>query len=215
MMMTTITKILLGSLLAALFIGCKPATKAGVRSNTTLSTSGLRTDQNGQVTFQTNCAPSIGSIYSYNMNAHTFETQVKAFLSATTNPNDIGTVSSLPANSTGVQMSGLIFLDKSGQVDVSQSKISVQVYDSFVSQGLGVIKVEIAGASSGSFNLQTGIGSVVFKDQHGEIKFDGRLGADTFDGDVTFKNYKTVVSGANPSSGTLGQFNIKICGFIQ
>lgn len=214
----SITKALLTSVIAILFVGCSPATKSGVRSNTTLNTSGLYSGQNGQYINQNNCGSSpqaIGSIYSYNVSAQTFENQVKAFLSATTNPNDVGTVSSIPANSTGVQMTGLILLDKSGQVDVSQSKISIQVYDSYVAQGLEVIKVEINGASSGSFNLQTGVGSITFKDQHGEIKFDGRMNGQTFDGDVTFRNYKTVISGASPSAGTLGQFNIAVCGFIQ
>ena len=94
-----------------------------------------------------------------------FEQRVKGFLSATTSPDDVGTISSSPNDySTGVRFQGVIKVDASGRVVLNQSKVSIKVYDSYVaSQSLNPIAVTINTASSGQFNLQTGQGEVVFK----------------------------------------------------
>mgnify|MGYP000865934893 CR=1 FL=1 len=200
-------------------MGCKPAAKDGARAYTTTQ----RTDVvagNGSV-FQNTCPSgqsAIGTIYdSSNTNAVSFEQRVKDFLSATTSPDDVGTISSSPNDySTGVRFQGVIKVDASGRVVLNQSKISVKVYDSYVaSQSLNPIAVTINTASSGQFNLQTGQGEVVFKDAHGEIRFTGKVDSQYFSGVVSYTNYTTVVTSASPSSGQLGQFAIATCGAIQ
>lgn len=202
-----------------ILVGCKPASKDGARAYTSTQ----RTDVvngTGSV-FPTSCSSgqsAIGTIFdsSYS-NTISFEERVKNFLSATTAPSDVGTISSAASDySTGVRFQGMIKLDSSGRVVLGSSKISIKVYDSYVaSQGLNPIAVTINTASAGQFNLSTGVGYVTFKDAYGEIRFDGKIDAQYFSGTVSYTNSTTVVENASPSAGSLGQFAIATCGAVQ
>ncbi len=156
----------------------------------------------------------------------TFESRVKAFLSASTAPSEIGQISGLPTDRTGVRFQGVIKLGSNGAVVAAQSKMLIKVYDSFVlnseldpnGQKYEPIALEFLPTGgtqiSGQFNLQTGDGFVSYRDSFGEVRFEGRLDAQNFSGLVKFQNSKNV-SGGGALSGTLGQFYVARCAIIQ
>ena len=156
----------------------------------------------------------------------TFEDRVKGLLSAVTAANEIGQISGLPSDQTGVRFQGIIKIDAAGSVLAAQSKMLIKVYDSFVvnsqldpnGQKYEPIAIEITPTSGtqiqGKFNMQTGEGYASFRDSFGEIRFEGKLDAQTFSGVVHFQNTKNV-NGGSAASGTLGQFYVARCGIIQ
>jgi len=229
-------KVILLSLITFIFASCNPGKSDSGRSAVTRAA-----DQNtlnlgyNQTQIATTCQPgqsTYGTIYeqSYTVPSlqtvqynSTFESRVKGLLSVTINPEEVGAISSLDNDSTGVRFQGTIKLDQSGQVVSSQSKLFIKVYDSFVGQTgsngqiLEPIPVSFNGSSiSGSINLQTGRGTIYFRDQYGEVRFDGQYDqSGLFKGTVSYTNSVSVVQGQSPSAGFLGQFYIARCAFIQ
>lgn len=202
---------------------CKPAAKGtGVRVYTGNQRDNV-TNTGGTPTTPSNCPSgqsAVGTIYGSASNAANFEQQVKLFLSANMSPDEIGTISSGPTDSTGVRFSGAIKLDSNGSVNLSQSHIKITVYDSYFLSGEAAepIPVRIDRAHSGQFNLQNGQGSVIFKDSYGEIRLEGRIEGQFFRGTVSYANTVHVVNGSAPASGILGDFYIAgtvPCGMIQ
>jgi hypothetical protein len=203
----------------ALFVmaGCNPkknAVKANVAtiSGVTVGTQCTNTNQNSNV----------GTIYGQAMSLN-FEQQVKALLSATTNPSDIGSISPNQSDSTGVRFSGRVKLDAAGNVVATQSKVTITIYDSYILMDNTIQPVILdldpsaAGKNiqiSGQFNTSSGDGFISIRDQYGEIRFQGRIDAERFSGTVTFANTQNV-TGGQPASGTLGQFWIQRCSFLQ
>lgn len=220
-MKATNIKIMILGLGLLTLVGCKPPSKSGVRSYTATTRSDVVA---GNGVIQNNCQAgqsSLGAIYDStgysNGSTQSFEERVKLFLSATVVSSEIGTISNGYNDSTGVRFQGAIKLDSTGRVVLNQSKIAIKVYDSFVAQDSSIspIPVNINAASSGQFNLQTGVGYVVFKDQYGEIRLEGKIDSQYFSGNVSYTNLQTVNEGASAAAGYLGQFYIASCGMIQ
>lgn len=171
-----------------------------------------------------NGASNIGAIYDNGqiLSSGTFEDRVRALLSATMLPQDVGSISSMPTDSTGVRFSGKMKLDTNGNVVAAQSIIRVDVYDSIWLQNRmsnpneQAIQIEFdpaAGATiTGQFNMQSGQGYINLHDQYGDVRFTGTLDAQYFSGTVTFQNTVSVVG--SPAQGTLGQFYILRCGIV-
>ncbi len=155
-----------------------------------------------------------------------FESRVKALLSATTKADEVGQISGLATDQTGVRFQGIVKLDANGVVIGASSKMLMKVYDSFVLNSqldpngtkYEPITIEFLPTSGsqiqGQFNLQTGEGAVSFRDSYGEVRFEGRMDAQTFSGVVKFQNTRNINSGS-AASGTLGQFYVARCGLIQ
>ncbi|MFN3454003.1 MAG: hypothetical protein ACK41T_03520 [Pseudobdellovibrio sp.] len=172
----------------------------------------------GQVT-NTTCTNTsnlgYGAVYDQTSTAYNFENRVKAFLSATVNPSEVGYVSSLPNDTTGVRFEGSIKMSSSGVVDLAQTQMAIKIYDSYASTGQhDPVVISFSKATSGEFDLQTGKGSLVFKDQYGDVRFEGVLNSDYFSGTVNFSNY-THITGATAASGVLGQFYVARCGIFK
>lgn len=205
-------------LMAYLVVGCSP----NKTTRSTYESGSVRSDVVGQnqqswPTCGNQSSSSVGTIYDSNGDID-FENRVKLFLSAAVNPNDVGSISPMPNGSTGVRFNGAVKLDAQGNVQLSSSKISIKIYDSYVVFGgaqYAAIPIDISVASEGKFNPSTGTGYVVFKDKYGEVRFDGQIDAQYFKGQVSYKNYATVIANSQPASGTLGQFYIARCGMIQ
>lgn len=198
-------------------VACNPKkdTKASViRSNTLGNIGGLNTGS------CMNGTSNIGAIYDAGQSgaAGTFEDRVKALLSATIDPSEVGTISSAATDPTGLRFSGIIKLDSNGAVVASASSMLIKVYDSYTLSGQDPIPLEFStnkGAQiTGQFNISTGDGSVSFTDKYGVIRFEGRVDAQSFSGVVKFQNSASV-SGGSAASGTLGQFYVARCGIIQ
>lgn len=214
--MKKLTIIIALTLLAA----CSPK-KSGVKANvgaTTAATiAGVTT---GTQCVGTNSSVNTGYIYDSTSNSYDFENRVKALLSATVNPAEVGTISA-QANGTGVGFTGLVKLDSNGNVIGAQSKLTITVYDSiwYMNQTeANLINLRFdpstGSALSGQFNIQTGDGFLSLKDQFGEVRFEGKIDAQNFSGTIKFQNSATVIGGS-PASGTLGQFQIQRCAIFQ
>lgn len=173
---------------------------------------GLNTCMNGQ--------SGVGTIFDAGQAgaAGTFEARVKALLSASVNPAEVGTISSAANDVTGVRFKGIIKLDAAGNVQAAASNITIEVYDSITLSGQEPIRLEFSTSSgaqiTGQFNTQTGDGTVTFSDGYGNIQFAGRIDAQNFSGTVRFQNTQNITGAAN-ASGTLGQFTVARCGIIQ
>lgn len=215
-------QIILLSILVLAFGGCNPKKESK-------RTAGMRTAISGTTGSYTpttySCGQnlsSIGAIYDQGSSFNgSFESRVKGLLSATIDPSEVGQISSAPNDSTGVRFQGQIKLDSNGNVDLAQTKMVIKVYDSYVVQSATdgsnqyqAIPIEFAQAAGGQFNMQTGSGYVVFRDQYGEIRFDGNLSGDYLSGQVSFANTTNVTGGA-AASGVLGQFYVARCGIIK
>lgn len=191
----------------------KKDNKANIlRSNIGGVVGGLNTCVNGQ--------SSVGRIFDAGQSGGigTFEARVKGLLSASINPNDVGTISAAANDVTGVRFQGIIKLDTAGNVQATSTQMTIEVYDSFTLSGQNPIRLVFSTSDgsqiSGSFNTQTGYGSVVFADEYGSITFTGTIDAQNFSGQVSYINKVNFVGGANVS-GPLGQFTIARCGIIQ
>lgn len=168
---------------------------------------------------------NVGTIYDQNggfsLTSGSFEDRVKALLSATINPSEVGSISAGPSDSTGVRFTGTIKVESSGQVTLSATKIKILVYDSYVlnsqyaadGKKFEPIPIEFTSAAEGRFD-STGSGYVVFRDSYGEIRFDGQYDNQYFKGTVSFRNTQSVLGGT-AAQGTLGQFYVARCGIIQ
>lgn len=172
----------------------------------------------------TDSVQAAGSLYS---TPGTFQDRVKALLSTTVMTADIGDINGSGMDGTGVRFQGVIKMDPtSGLVDGTNSKMIIKIYDSFYVNSLNdpngtkydTINLDFSPLKntqiSGQFNMQTGDGFLSFHDAYGDVRFEGRLDAQFFSGEVKFQNTKNV-NGADPVSGTVGQFRVARCGIIQ
>lgn len=218
--MKKLTVILALTILAA----CSPK-KSSVKSNTGSSATiaGVTLGQCDGSTGTVNSTQ--GGIFDTSATSYNFENQVKALLSATMSPYDVGSVSAYPNAQTGVRFKGVVKLDANGAVVGAQSKILISVYDSiyvnnkYTNPNEVEIQIEFDPAKlatiTGQFDTQTGTGYLSLKDKYGEVRFDGTVNAQNFSGTVRFQNSVTVLSGSSPASGSLGQFQIQRCGLLQ
>jgi hypothetical protein len=210
-------KVLLLSVIALAFVGCNPGKEskrtAGLR-NANVSATG---NVNLTPTYCGNNMSSIGTIYDQgsgqSLSGGTFENRVKGLLSVTVDPSEVGQISSAPNDQTGVRFEGQIKLDSNGQINLAQSNILIVVYDSFTLQGMDPIDIRFTSAAAGQFN-SNGSGYVVFRDEYGEVRFDGNLSGDYFSGQVSYVN-NTNVTGGSAASGVLGQFYVARCGIFK
>ena len=209
----------------ALLAACSPkksAVKANVGVGTTVTIAGVTTGTQC-TTNNTNSSSKTGYIFDSSSNSYNFENQVKALLSATTNPSEVDTISPLPnaTGGTGVGFGGLVKLDSNGNVVAAQSRVTITVYDGIwyrnqTAANLIELKFDpsIGSTLSGQFNLQTGDGILSLKDKYGEISFEGKIDAQNFSGVVKFQNLTSVIGGT-PATGNLGQFQIQRCAIFQ
>ncbi len=206
----------------ALLAGCTPK-KNSVKSNTA-TISGV--DIGAQCSNVNTASALYGTVYDSTNSAFDFTNRVKALLSVNIQPNNVGQVSAGQADSTGVRFSGQIKVDVNGQILGDQSKMTISIYDSiWLSNKISnpneqEIRIEFdpkAGRGaviSGQFDTSTGQGFISLRDNFGEIRFEGQMDAQRLSGLVKFQNSANVTGGQG-LSGTVGQFYIQRCGFIQ
>lgn len=164
------------------------------------------TCSNGQV--------SVGNIYGTNFN---FENDVKAFASATLSPDQLGQIGYQLGSPTGVDFYGTFQFDSNGQIVAQNSNLKIEIIDSYaVSKLVGRYVIEMNQASTGSIQRESSMSpfSATFKDEFGEITFNGSIQNGLATGTVTYRNY-VAVSGYTPAAGTLGQFTMYACALIK
>lgn len=211
-------KIILMSLVSILMVACNPKTDSkvttvGTRNNLSANVFGNTCSQN-QFPIGTIFDSGAQQVSLYSTGA--YQDRVKAFLSATVNPQEVGQISSAQWDTTGVRFQGVIKLDPAGNVVLAASRIMIKVYDSYLLQSTTAqpIPVSINAASEGHFDMQSGLGYVIFKDQYGEVRLDGRFDAQNFSGTFSYRNY-VAFDNSTPAQGQLGQFLIARCAIIQ
>lgn len=148
-----------------------------------------------------------------------FEYQVKNFVSATLDPQALGSISGNIADKTGIDFQGSFKFDNEGKLLPGSSTVLIKIVDSYVNQpynGQTVQPyiVEFKAANSGAMDRNTHQFEVRFKDNYGEIIFQGRYDNQIVEGTVSYVN-NTAVAGYQPSSGVLGNFKAYTCGLIK
>jgi ABC-type amino acid transport substrate-binding protein len=162
------------------------------------------------------CKGKAGRVYS--ASGSSLEQGVLGLVSATDNPNLFGTIDgSATATQTCVALEGRLSYDASGAVNLSQTSMTLTIYDSKVgsvdANGSTIEGFEItfAKATSGqvladkSFTLQ-------FSDSYGTIQFSGTVGS-AVTGTINYQNYSSYATGVANASGTLGAFTIPAASF--
>lgn len=165
-----------------------------------------------------NASQAWGKIYDQNNSAN-FETQVKAFVSATLDPNSLGSISGNINDATGVDFNGLFKFDSAGKLIPESSSITIRIFDSYVKQVIDGKTVQpydvtFTQAKSGTINRNTRQINVLFEDEYGSITITGTYDGQIVQGTVAFRN-SVAVTGYTPQSGTLGSFRNYQCAMIQ
>lgn len=213
-------------ILVAAFSACQPkkdSVRGQVNPYGVLGTNGLAGLGNVGATCVQGQQTGMGAIID-SLQPATFSDRVKALLTATMYPEDVGTVGASLSESTGVRFTGSVYLDANGNVNSSSSTFKITVYDSiwyneyiYNSSADGIpldFNPSQGAVISGQFSNATGQGYLLLKDGYGEIRFDGTITTQTFSGNVTFRNYANV-TGQSPASGSLGQFTVSTCSLIR
>ena len=155
-----------------------------------------------------------GKIFDAANNSAQFEGQVKGFVSATLDPDNLGTISGDINAKTGVDFCGWFQFDSAGNLVPSSSAVIIKVVDSYANQVINgqtvqPYNVTFSAGTSGTVNHTTRQMDVVFKDNYGELRFQGQYGANgdmnLIEGTVYYTN-TVAVSGYAVSSGPLGKF---------
>lgn len=188
------------------------ATRVAGRSN---GAAPIPNTPNSCSTGQTN----VGNIYGTNYN---FENEVKAFASATLSPDQLGQIGYQLGSPTGVDFYGTFQFDSNGQIVAQNSNLRIEIIDSYaVSQNgqpplVGRYVIGMQQAFSGTIQRGSSMSpfTVTFKDEFGEITFNGSIQNGFATGTVTYRNY-VAVSGYTPAAGTLGQFTMYACALIK
>lgn len=141
---------------------------------------------------------------------------IKNMLMASMTSDSIGTIN--PTN--GAIVAGYVELDANGNVIPANSKIGLEVRDSYMGQtqeggaSTPAIQIRLAAASGTANNGQV---NLLFKDAYGEIIVTGSYAnaGGNFNGQISFRNYKSTVAGMENASGVIGTFSIPTCGFFR
>lgn len=210
------------SVLLSLFASCSPK-KMAVSQKTSLATAYI-----AKPVGQQNCPSSAlgyssvskGAVYDSSNNWVQFETNVKGFFSTTIDPKEIGQISSDPSYGGGVSFEGAIKLDSSGQVVSGQSSLIFTAIDYYALMGIyPSVTARFASSTGanfeGQFTKNSNQGVLIIRDAYGTVRFDGQLDAQYFSGTITFENTSHILNGETPARGTLGQFRVARCGFLQ
>lgn len=150
--------------------------------------------------------------------ASTFEQQVKSFVSATLDPQNLGSISGNIYDKTGIDLFATFRFDSTGNIVADSSNVTIKIFDSYAKQVYNgqVIEpyvVQFNAASEGMIDRNTRQFQVKFRDGYGEIIFQGSYDNSIAQGTVYYQNY-TAVSGYSPASGTLGSFRLYSCSLI-
>lgn len=165
-------------------------------------------------------AQSTGKIFDAQSNSARFEADVKSFVSATLDPQYLGSVSGDINAATGIDFLGGLRFNAQGQLEVESASLMIKIFDSYAKQTYNgqVVQpyvIEFVGASSGMIDHQTRQFQVTFKDAYGSVTMQGSFSQNGLaSGTVTYENF-IAVEGYFPARGTLGSFRIATCGLIK
>lgn len=175
-----------------------------------------------------------GSILRNSSSQAVFQSQVQAFVSNLTGPNNetiaLGQVSGDANQVTGVRFWGAVGLNSTNgvvslngqnnfQVTSQGSALRLSIFDSYVGQTnskgekITEIPIYIAPDVEGFVNVTGRVygnqAEILYQDSYGQILLTGTFNSNWFQGQVQFQNN-------NPSvSGTLGTFVVPTCGFFK
>lgn len=154
-----------------------------------------------------------GKIFDPNASVQ-FESQVKGFVSATMDPELLGSISGDINGKTGVDFCGIFKFDSVGNLVPSASAVNIKIFDSYavdttLSPQVPPYTVSFSKGMQGYVNHTVRQVDVTFQDDYGVIRFKGEFNDQYVQGLVYYQN-KTAVSGFSPSNGeqVLGTFRV-------
>jgi hypothetical protein len=211
-------------MLGGIILASLTMTACGQKDDSAVRTAGRTTGagvtQNNVLLNSTCANPSMnwGKIFDPVASSQ-FESQVKGFVSATLDPQNLGSISGNINDKTGIDFAGTFKFDAQGQLVPGSSSVVIKIFDSFVGQvyegkTIEPYIIEFASATEGRLDRNTRQMSIKFKDNYGEIVFTGQYNASTVEGTVQFVN-TTAVAGLQPARGTLGSFRAYTCALIK
>lgn len=146
------------------------------------------------------------------------------FLSSASNPEYLGNLDgSSSSTTTGVNMELKLKIVNNQQLDLSQTRFTMEINDSKVGeigsdgQPMTEIKVNFSSAKAGeitNFNGNSGSFQLTFADDYGTVSVNGTFNGTEARGNVSFNNTKSY-DGNTPKSGKLGAFYMKSCGLFN
>lgn len=149
------------------------------------------------------------AVYAQDSYYNQFNQAIKVLVSATMDPSNVGNVD----NRNGVKLRGSVTINTStGRIDTANSKIELSIQDDLKNSDGELyqpIVITVLGTSGTAMNGQV---NLTFSDQYGSINLTGTYDANTFRGNVNFQNAKSY---NGLSGGTLGSFEVPVCGFFK
>lgn len=147
-----------------------------------------------------------------------FQERVSGFVSATMDPENLGTVSGSSGDKTGIRFSGLVIV-KGGNIDQSASKVHIAVWDSYAGttiEGKTVPEYPLDFNRITKFKVSGTKYEIVFEDEYGYVGFYGDKVGDKFTGNFTYRNHKMYDgSDADTQEFVLGTFSVTFNGFFD
>ncbi|MGE3756276.1 MAG: hypothetical protein AB7H97_00890 [Pseudobdellovibrionaceae bacterium] len=149
-----------------------------------------------------------------------FQIEVGNLVSASIDPEAIGTVSGTPGDTTGIRFNGIIVV-KNGTVDKAKSQLRLAIWDSFAgtkdgSNTIPEYPIYFDKLTDYVFkNNNTEIG-LKFEDAYGYVIMEGVTRGSLFEGEIRFKNHKSY-DGSSPdeTEHLLGRFAVELNGFFD
>ena len=207
------------SVLASLMMtACAQSDSSAVRVAGRNTTTGTAQNNVALNSTCSNASMNWGKIFDVNSSPQ-FEAQVKNFVSATLDPQSLGSISGNINDKTGIDFSGTFKFDGQGNLVPGSSSLLIKIFDSFVGQvheGQTVTPymIEFTAATEGRIDRNTRQFQIKFRDNYGDITFNGSYNNQIVEGTVAYKN-ATAVNGYQPTQGTLGNFRAYSCALIK
>lgn len=152
-----------------------------------------------------------------------FEETVIRFLTATTNPKDIGRISGYPDDDTGVRFWGQVDtggLDPSDDNNIElggRGELRILVFDSYAGtrsdEGEDIEPFQMYFRNLEDGYIDGNYAVLHFADKYGAITLEGEFDEEIFTGTMSFENFRHY-DDRTPESDVLGVFRVPTCGFF-
>lgn len=156
---------------------------------------------------------NVGSqwVYLQSTDSYSFQQSLKALVSASMDPKDLGYVS----NYGDVVLIGYIDMSmQQSTINASNSRFRLEIWDDYARSG-NASEIALSFNSLSTYQVNGGQITLVFQDPYGQIIISGQTNYYDFYGTVSFKNLKSFDGSTNLPSGTLGTFQVPYCGFFR
>lgn len=228
MILKSFLALFVGSILTLSACAKKSNTSSNNRTGNLTRGNGVVNNNTNLSTFGTRCtdgSSSWGRVYDDGtLYGNLFRESYSNFLSSASDPQYLGDLDgSSSSTRTGVNMELKLKITNNQQLDLSQTRLTLEINDSKVGeigsdgQAMTAITVAFSNASAGqisNFNGNSGSFQLTFADDYGTVSVNGTFNGTEARGNISFNNTKSY-DGSSPKSGKLGAFYMKACGLFN